>query len=501
MKKNVFLAMMLSMAVLIGWDALMRPRQPAPTKAAPAAPPASVPIAGAPAPASAAPVDRDRRVEYTIGDNRVAFNPQGASVRQWWIQEKFGWVPLVPEAALQEPFSTFPDVLFEVERRGSGDIVFTGKTAAGLEIRKTYRISPDSHMHRVSLSVTNASGETRPAAASLGWGPALASGDPADKEKAGDGRALIYDPPRLMKMKAAAVEGAFRWWATDARYFLVAFLNDPDEKVRLTVEKKAKKRFAVSETLTATLGPGQALEEQRRFYLGPKGYAQLAGLGLGLERTVDFGLFGSIGKMILKSLYALQKLTGNYGWAIVLLTVLIQVLVLPLTLKSFRHSQRMKALQPQLKRIQELYKSDPKRQQAEMLHIYRRHGMKFMGMEGCLPVLVQMPVFFALYTTLNNSYELRGAPWIVWIQDLSVHDPYYALPILWGILMFVQQKISLTTMDPAQAQMMMFMPIIMTFLFLKLPAGLVLYWCTSTLISLGLQVAFLKSQPEPAAVS
>jgi YidC/Oxa1 family membrane protein insertase len=236
-----------------------------------------------------------------------------------------------------------------------------------------------------------------------------------------------------------------------------------------------------------------------RFYLGPKGYRQLASLGLGLENAVDFGMFGSIGKLIYRVLTFLDDRFHNYGWSIIVLTLMIQIIVMPLTVKSFKHSLRMKALQPQIKKIQDLYKEDPKRLNTEMLHLYQRHGLKFMGMEGCLPMLIQMPVFFALYTMLRNAFELRGSPWVLWIHDLSKHDPYYVLPVLMGIGMLVQQKMTMSSADPTQKTMMYMMPIMFTFFFLHLPAGLVVYWFTNSLVSILVQTVLLKSQEKTAA--
>jgi YidC/Oxa1 family membrane protein insertase len=158
--------------------------------------------------------------------------------------------------------------------------------------------------------------------------------------------------------------------------------------------------------------------------------------------------------------------------------------VLPLTISSFKHGQKMKAVQPQMKRLQELYKNDARRLNVEMMELYKRHGLRFMGLEGCLPVFIQMPVFFALYNALRSTYELRHAPWIGWIKDLSLHDPFYVLPVLMGAGMFFQQKMSMASMDPSQRQIMYIMPVMFTFFFLKMPSGLVLYWLTSSLLGI-----------------
>ena len=152
----------------------------------------------------------------------------------------------------------------------------------------------------------------------------------------------------------------------------------------------------------------------------------------------------------------------------------------------------MKAVQPQMKRLQELYKNDARRLNVEMMELYKRHGLRFMGLEGCLPVFIQMPVFFALYNALRSTYELRHAPWIGWIKDLSLHDPFYVLPVLMGAGMFFQQKMSMASMDPSQRQIMYIMPVMFTFFFLKMPSGLVLYWLTSSLLGILVQVILTK---------
>jgi YidC/Oxa1 family membrane protein insertase len=194
----------------------------------------------------------------------------------------------------------------------------------------------------------------------------------------------------------------------------------------------------------------------------------------------------------------LQRVTHNYGWAIVVLTMIIQVIVFPLTRKNFEHAARMRELQPQLKKLQDQFKNDPKRMQVETFNLYKKNGMRFMGMEGCFPMLLQIPIFIALYNTLRSVYELRGAPWIFWIKDLSAHDPYYVLPIIMGAGMMAQQKLTTAPADKAQAQMMMFMPIIFTFMFLKLPAGLVLYWCINSIMSIMIQRLFVKKPTKPS---
>jgi YidC/Oxa1 family membrane protein insertase len=252
--------------------------------------------------------------------------------------------------------------------------------------------------------------------------------------------------------------------------------------------------FSVHRQEKVVLAPGEKKEVVQRFYVGPKSYDELASLGLDLERAVNFGFFSTLGRWIHRALISLKDQTGNFGWAIIILTFFVQVLVSPLTVSSFKHSQKMKALQPQMKRLQEMYKGDPQRLNREMLAMYQRHGLRFMGMEGCLPALIQMPVFFALYAVLSKTYELRHAPWMGWIRDLSVKDPFYVLPVLMGGAMFAQQKIMTSSSDPTQRQLMYIMPVMFTFIFLKMPSGLVIYWLTQNILSLALQLFLLRRQ-------
>jgi YidC/Oxa1 family membrane protein insertase len=158
-----------------------------------------------------------------------------------------------------------------------------------------------------------------------------------------------------------------------------------------------------------------------------------------------------------------------------------------LNASAYKSMAKMRVLTPKLMKLKETYGDDKQRLNQEMMALYKRHGIKFMGLEGCFPLFLQIPVFFALFTTLSNAYELHQAPWIGWVKDLSVHDPYFVLPILMGGGMFVQQKMTMSSMDPSQKQIMYIMPIMFTFFFLKMPSGLVIYWLTNSLLTISVQ--------------
>jgi YidC/Oxa1 family membrane protein insertase len=178
---------------------------------------------------------------------------------------------------------------------------------------------------------------------------------------------------------------------------------------------------------------------------------------------------------------------ANYGVAIILLTVLVKLVFYPLSLKSMRSMKQMQALQPQLNALRAKLKPDPQRFQREQMELFRKHKVNPVG--GCLPMVVQIPIFYALYLTLQYSVELQGAPFVLWISDLSKKDPYYVLPILMGISMLIQQRMTPTVGDPRQAQIMLIMPVIFTFMFLEFPTGLVLYWLVNNLLSIAQQYA------------
>jgi YidC/Oxa1 family membrane protein insertase len=227
------------------------------------------------------------------------------------------------------------------------------------------------------------------------------------------------------------------------------------------------------------------------YYLGAKSQTLLSRYQVGLERSIDFGFFAQLGRLILKVLNRIHRTTGNWGWSIVLMTFLIQALLLPLTIKSMKAMVIMKKLQPDISRLQQKYSKDPTRLNAEMMELYKKSGANPLG--GCLPLALQMPVFIALFNALRNSWELHGAPWMLWVHDLSSRDPFYVLPVVMGGVMFLQNRMNpAATADPTQKTMMMWMPVIFTFMFLNTPSGLVLYWLTSSIISTSLQMGLRK---------
>lgn len=227
-------------------------------------------------------------------------------------------------------------------------------------------------------------------------------------------------------------------------------------------------------------------------YAGPKEHDRLSKLDLGLEHIINFGFFSPISRPLFWVLKFFYSFLGNYGWAIILLTIVTRIPFIPLVNKGQQSMKKLQVIQPKMAAIKEKYKKDPKKMQQEMSGLYKKHKVNPIG--GCLPMLLQIPVFFALYKVLIVAIELRGAPFILWLTDLSVKDPYYILPIVMGITMAVQQKMTPSTMDPKQAKIMMLMPVFLTFIFLNFAAGLVLYWLINNILGI-IQQFYTNKKP------
>ncbi|MBL0686643.1 MAG: membrane protein insertase YidC [Sulfurospirillum sp.] len=221
-------------------------------------------------------------------------------------------------------------------------------------------------------------------------------------------------------------------------------------------------------------------------YIGPKDHKTLTAIDERLTDVIEYGFFTFIARPLFSLLQFLHSLIGNWGWSIVLMTILIRLVLFPLTYKGMVSMNKLKELSPKIKELQAKYKDDKQKLNTQMMELYKKNGANPMG--GCLPMLLQIPVFFAIYRVLQNAIELKGAEWILWVEDLAVMDPYYILPIAMGITMFLHQKITPTNFtDPMQEKIMKFLPLIFTFFFVTFPAGLTLYWFVNNLFSIAQQ--------------
>ena len=270
------------------------------------------------------------------------------------------------------------------------------------------------------------------------------------------------------------------WVALVQHYFFSAWLPAAGEREYFT-RKLGGNLFAAGVVLPLPQGGKLTVP----LYAGPQEQDKLEQIAPGLELVVDYGWLTMIAAPLFWVLEWLYKFTGNWGWAIILLTVLIKAVFFPLSAASYKSMAKMRVLTPKLMKLKETYADDRQRMNQEMMEMYKREKVNPLG--GCLPILVQIPVFIALYWVLLGTVEMRGAPWLGWITDLSAKDPWFVLPIIMGVTMVVQTKLNPTPPDPIQAKVMLWMPIIFTGMFLFFPAGLVLYWTVNNILSIAQQ--------------
>ncbi|WP_447554787.1 membrane protein insertase YidC [Vreelandella sp. EE22] len=276
------------------------------------------------------------------------------------------------------------------------------------------------------------------------------------------------------------------WIAVIQHYFVSAWAPSQNQQNLYYVTTDARDRNVVAFAgPTSTIAAEGDATLSATLYMGPKVQDYLEQVAPNLRLTVDYGWLWFIANPLFWLLDKIHDLVGNWGWSIVLLTVLVKAVLFPLSAKAYKSMARMRKLGPEMQRLKEMYGDDRQKMSQEMMKFYQKEKINPLG--GCLPILVQMPVFIALYWMLLESVELRHAPFIFWIQDLSVKDPYFILPILMGVSMFVQQMLNPTPPDPMQAKIMKMLPIIFTFFFLWFPAGLVIYWVVNNIISVAQQ--------------
>jgi YidC/Oxa1 family membrane protein insertase len=418
--------------------------------------------------------------------------------------ERAGQPPWVVE------FSLSPESLDLGRAAARGEITLVGDDGFGLRITETLRFRADGYDVERVLRVENRGRAAQAAEIVIGWSAPLAW--PKDVVQKFQGQ----HPTRVVRVvdgsahhedlaKITDFTGEGQWIGLESEWYLAALV--PQTPGFRLAEGKAGDtvQVAVRSALPA-LEPGKSWDGRVLAYVGPKEYDRLKALGFGLEKAVHFGGFPlpqSYGGLpmewiavpILWLLRWFNGYTHNYGVAIILLTVITKVVFFPLTIKSMRSMKAMQALQPQINALRSKYKSDPQRIQRETMELYKEHRVNPLG--GCLPMVVQIPVFYALYVALSVAVEIQNAPFVcfgrlfgmdLWICDLAAQDPTYVLPILMGVSMFVQQKMTPTMGDPRQAKMMLLMPVVFTFMFLNLPSGLVLYWTLSNVFQIAQQL-------------
>ncbi|HEY2435406.1 MAG TPA: membrane protein insertase YidC [Vicinamibacterales bacterium] len=525
MERRVLLAVILSFVVLYAFQAWFPSAPPAAAQQKPpeasklaTAPKASAPAAANPAPsvhgeaeaAKTAPEAPAHEVTIDNAEVHGVFTSRGGVLTSWQLkryrdadQRPFELVaghapadsPLPFTLASDDPavsaeLATAPFTVGESSANGTWKATFDYKDASGLAAEKTFAIAASQpYVIDVTASLTR---NGQPLPVTLRWGPALGSGIVAKSRYNPPPQPLFYKDGKVTRVAANKVsqqplqEGIFGFGGVDDHYFLAVVVK-PDAALRLQytavdVDLKDVPEGAHYIDWSARF-PAAA---HARYFAGPKDFDVLATVDRDLVRSIDFGIFAWLVVPLLRALKWINGYVGNYGWSLILLTILINLVMFPLRQKSYVSMRKMQALQPELKAVQDRYKnlkmSDPARakQNQEIMELYKSRGVN--PASGCVPMILTLPVLYAFYSLLSVAIELRGAPFILQIHDLSAHDPYYVWPVLMGITMFIQQKMTPATGDPAQQKMMLFfMPIMMGTLFVRAASGLVIYWTISNL--------------------
>ncbi len=568
--KRVIIAFSLSFAILMAWRVLFPPPAEPPAKSPPAvqAPAAtSKPAAPSTAPASTAPttaiaraapvalpVQQGSKAEEIVVENelaRVAFSTEGAVVKSWVLKkykdEKGQPLDIVNAAACrtlgfpmglrledQELTKMLNSALYVATPPGSTlpapgelEMVFSdGKVqarkifsfAAGYEVRAEVSVSDGQRLLPVKIAWPGGVGDH-----SLPHDRTFHA-DRAVFQTAGDsklhaegltpsffGNLFSREPNPSEKM--LDVPGPLTLAGLGDRYFAgVFFPESPDQTFRVERLPWTPPDWKGEESerpapLSAWVGSSASKPLAVRMFVGPKDLDVLRATKPPADGLVDFGWFSFVARPLFLGMhYIHDHWTHNFGWAIVLLTIFINIAFFPVKLKQIRSAQEMQRVAPLMKSIQDKYKgykmNDPRRQKMnqEMMKLYSEHHIN--PLSGCLPLLIQLPFFYGFYQVLDLSIELRHAPWMLWIRDLSARDPYYILPVLMTVTMFLLQKMTpMTVADPAQQRMFMLMPLFMGFLFINFASGLVLYWLTGNVVGIAQQLLMNRFLPKPAPVT
>jgi YidC/Oxa1 family membrane protein insertase len=396
--------------------------------------------------------------------------------------------------ALYRPSATHVDATTSAQT-----LTFEYQDAGGLSVRKEFVFDPQSpYVLKFSATVTRGSSALVP---TVQWGPAIGTNLEVNRRGYHAPPEPIYytngDVERIAAndiAEAADQQGTYGFAGVNDHYFLSATVNPPSPlRLQYGVVPIAAKTAGedppppyITWAATYPSAPNGAI-----YFLGPKDFDVLAGVDRDLTRAIHFGMFSWLVVPLLRALKWINVYIGNYGWSIIALTVLINLAMFPLRHKSVVSMRRMQEIQPQVKAIQDRYAhlkmTDPARQNMnkEMMQLYKERGVN--PASGCVPMLLTLPVLFAFYAMLSVAIELRGAPFVGWITDLSAHDPLFITPVLMGITQFIQTKMTPSTADPTQQKVMLFMPLLFMFMFVWAPSGLVLYWTVSNLWAIGQQ--------------
>lgn len=370
----------------------------------------------------------------------------------------------------------------------------------GIVVRKAYTFSGNNYQISLDQSVSNKSAQT------VSGQMQVSLLTPAEKPKHDDGRFEVYGPVTLSDAGASfdtiaditksekTYNKGLKWSGFGDKYFLSAIVLEPSTVSSVSLKEQGGTVFQKFTNQKTDVNPGQAVSTTCKLFFGPKDIDILKSQTARLEEAIDLGWFSAIAKPLLHSLKLFYRYTHNYGFAIIIITVILKILFFPLTHKSYKSMKEMQKLQPKMQELKDKFKDDRDGLNRAVMELYKTHKVNPLG--GCLPMVVQIPVFFGLYKALMFSIELRHAPFMFWLHDLSAKDPYYVTPIIMGATMFIQQKMTPTNMDPVQAKMMLALPVVFTFMFLNFPSGLVLYWLVNNILTIAQQAYINRSLKE-----
>ena len=505
--------------------------QPAVTASAPASavPPAAsaVPAAtpgatamppGTAAPAPAAEAMARERIEVTTDVLKLVFDTEGGSViRSEFLKHPSAEHPDQPfvlfnssanrvyqaqSGLIGGPFPTHKTPMKFVGERaladGANELVLRFESAeqGGVRLNKIYTLQRGSYLVDVRHEVVNASGQ---AVNPQLYVQLVRDGNQAENAtpfySTFTGPAFYTDAKKFQKVEFSDIEknkaefvtsSPDGWVAMVQHYFASAWLL-PDGKPHENFARKIDQNLYAAGMITpiGAIAPGATAAVDARLFIGPQDEKLLESIAPGLELVKDYGFFTILSKPLYWLLDKLHGFIGNWGWSIVALVVLLKIAFYWFNAKAYQSMAKMKAINPKVMDMRERYKDNPQQMQQEMMRIYREEKVNPMG--GCLPILIQIPVFIALYWVLLSSVEMRGAPWILWIKDLSVRDPYFILPIVMTLTTLLQTALNPLPPDPMQAKLMWFMPLIFSVMFFFFPAGLVLYWITNNILTIAQQ--------------
>ncbi len=442
---------------------------------------------------------------------QAVWNNKGAVLRSWRLKEykddRKEDLELVSSYASEinrYPFSLYTDdasfdssinnALFdfssskiELKEGQKEQLRFQYADSEGNRVEKAFIFQDGKYSFDIEISVWKDDQKIEPR---LIWGPSLGNPSPEEEKKRfGGGRGVaVFAANKVHRQNEkkfkpeTSLFNFVRWAAYEDNYFAALFLTSAEKSIAslLKEEKDQIPYFFLS------------LTYPQKAFLGPKDFDALAEFGFQAKNLIKFGFFGWIAQILLKAIKSIHSAFPNWGLSIIILTLIIKIIFFPLTYSSTRSMARMQELQPKIKALRAKYKKAKKdmaqrrKMNEEIMKLYKEHGINPAG--GCLPMLVQIPIFWGFFRLLVVSIEFRQSPFIFWIKDLSVKDPFYVTPILMGITQFISQKITPTSADPTQQKMMLIMPVIMTIFFMNFQSGLVLYWLTNNVLQIGQQL-------------